>query len=80
LLHRDGDKPAIIVLDTSGNISLEIYYKKDMLHRDGDRPAKISYNKDGSVNKFIFALNGKEYTPEDPTWSDEYRGNYEKIN
>ena len=80
LLHRDGDKPAVIVLDTSGNISLEIYYKKDMLHRDGDRPAKISYKKDGSVDRFAFALNGKEYTPDDPAWRDEYRGKYEKIN
>lgn len=53
ILHRDGDKPALIY--ANGRV---VYFKDDKRHRDGDLPAVIHSN--GSIG---YWRNGERYEP-----------------
>lgn len=43
VLHREGDKPAVVSYDPNGWIICEQYYEYGRLHRTGDKPALIIY-------------------------------------
>lgn len=56
--HRDGDKPAYIVYDKSGNIIEKTWYKNNDIYRDDDKPAVVHY-KSGNVSKEVWYLEGE---------------------
>ncbi len=47
-LHRDNDKPAMMVYYRCRKIRAKEWYKDGKLHRDNDKPAVIEYDRDGT--------------------------------
>ena len=63
LLHREGDRPAVVWYRADGSVEWEQFWKEGQRHREGDRPAVVWYRADSSVTWEEFYKEGQMYTP-----------------
>ncbi len=64
-MHRENDRPAVILYDKDGEIEYEIWYLNGEKHRENDRPAEIFYDKDGEIEVEIWRLNDQLHREND---------------
>lgn len=50
--HRDGDLPAQISYDESGNVDGEVWYQNGVMHRAGDKPAAVHISPRGNIETY----------------------------
>ena len=58
-LHREGDKPALILYYPNGQVYCESWYQNGKRHREGDKPAERYYYPNGQVSHEKYYKNGK---------------------
>lgn len=70
ILHRDGDKPAMIYYSSDGKVLHRIWMKNGKRHRGEDKPAEIVFNG----NLLTWYKHGRKHRENGPAFIDNING------
>lgn len=80
-VHRDNDKPALILLNTLEPAEIKLWYKNGKRHRDNNKPAYIKYKeRNYRVKELTWYVNDKEHRDFDlPSTVKKVNGKIKKL-